>query len=105
VRQNAFSLCGSTQNLRRAAYAQRSVFREWLIKTDDTGFAYDGRQLFSNHEIRRQKRQLLMNVAGTETQHQIADVERVADIAMDALEPWLVTGSTMTAFQDFIDNR
>jgi len=30
-----------------------------------------------------------MNVAGTETQHQIADVERVADIAMDALEPWL----------------
>ena len=46
-----------------------------------------------------------MDVASAETQHDIAATEGIADIPMDALEPWLITGSTMTAFNDFINDR
>src|SRR6476620_4137216 len=63
--------------LRRAAYAQGGVFGERLIKAHVAAFPPDHPQLFSNHEIRRQNRQLLVNVAGAETQHEIADVECV----------------------------
>ena len=45
-----------------------------------------------------------MNIASTETQHKIADIEGVADIAMHALEPRLVTRTAMTAFDHFINN-
>src|SRR6266540_2575186 len=49
----------------RPAYAQRGVFRERLVKADVPFFADDRLQLFGNHQIRRQDRQLLMNVAST----------------------------------------
>src|SRR5207248_6437411 len=70
-----------------------------------TFFADDRLQLLGSHQIRRQDRQLLVNVASTETQHEIADIEGVADIAMHALEPRLVTRTAMTALHDLIDNR
>src|SRR5439155_19105475 len=95
---------GLDPKLRRAAYAQRRVFRKRLVKTD-VAFAHDRLQLFRDHQIRRQNRQLFVDVASAETQHDIAATEGIADIPIDALEPWLITGSTMTAFNDFINYR
>src|SRR6266404_965652 len=39
--------------LRRAAYAERRMFRKRLVKTDISLFAHDRLQLFSNYQIRR----------------------------------------------------
>ena len=46
-----------------------------------------------------------MNVASTETQYEIANIESITDIAMHALELRLVTGGAMAVIHDFIDNR
>src|SRR5215831_16888638 len=46
-----------------------------------------------------------MNIPGTETQNEIADIERVANMTMHVLEPRMVTGRRMPVLQKFINNR
>ena len=48
---------------------------------------------------------MFVNIASTETQHEIADIECVSQIPMRALESKLVARSAMAVFHDFIDNR
>src|SRR5207247_8543235 len=69
--------------LRRAAYAQRSVFCERLIKTDVAVFAYNGPPLFINHELRRQKRQLLVSASGSGTQSVIHEPQPRRETLVD----------------------
>ena len=91
--------------LRRTAHAQSGVFRERLVKPDVAFFADDRFQFLRNHEIGGQDRQLLVNVAGAEAQHEIAGVEHVADIAMHPFETRLITHAAMTVSHDFVGNR
>ena len=47
---------------------------------------------------------MLVNIAGTETQHEIANIKNVADIPMHTLELRLVIRTAMTMSHDFIDD-
>ena len=46
-----------------------------------------------------------MNVAGAEAQNQIARIDHVADIAMEPIQPRLITHAAMSVRDDFVGNR
>src|SRR5436305_11048060 len=91
--------------LRRTAHAQRGVFRERFVKPHVTLFTNNRFQFLRNHEISGQDRQLLVNVARTHAQNEIAGVEHVSDIAMDPFKTRLITHSAMSMTRDFVSDR
>src|SRR5207249_11921875 len=91
--------------LRRTAHAQRGVFRERFVKPHVTLFTNNRFQFLRNHEISGQDRQLLVNVARTHAQNEIAGVEHVSDIAMEPFKTRLITHSAMSMTRDFVSDR
>src|ERR1700740_736025 len=66
--RKSFFVAGFDPKLRRAANAPRRVFRKRLVKFNVTVVAHDLFEFLPDHKIGGKERQLLVNVAGAETQ-------------------------------------
>ena len=71
------------------------MLRERLIKTHFAFFADNFLQPFRDDQIRRQNRELLMNIAGAQAQNQIARREHIPQVAMQPIQPWLIAHAPM----------
>ena len=66
------------------------------MQTHFAFFAHDLLQFFRDHQLRRQNRELLVNISRAETKDEIARRQHVADIAMDVSETRLISHAAMT---------
>ena len=81
------------------------MFRERFVKTHVAFFAHNLLQLLGDDEIGGEKRELLVNISGAETQDKIAGIDHVADIADAPIQPRLITHAAMAVRGDLIGDQ
>ena len=79
----------------RPAHPQRGVLREWLEKPDVAFRAHDFLQSFRDHQLSGERGQLLVHVAGAETQNEVAFREHASHISVQTIEAWLIRNSAV----------
>ena len=82
--------------LRRSADPQGGVFRERFGQPDLAFRPDDFFQLFRDDQLGGERGQLFVNIAGAETEHEIAVEKHVADVAVQPIEPRLIGNRAMS---------
>ena len=101
----ASSVLGSTQNCAGPPDSQSGVLRERLGEPDFAFRSDDFFQLFRDDQLGRELGQLLVHVAGTETEDEIALQQHPAEIAVQPIEPRLVGNGAVAVLRNRVGDR